>query len=91
MEYRALGRSGLRVSVLGLGCGNVGGSRAEREGVVARALELGVNYLDTAPSYGDGLSETHLRQALRALGAGPYVGTQVRLAAARGEARPGPG
>lgn len=84
MEYRRLGRTELRVSVLGFGCGNVGGlmirgSPAERERAVARAVEIGVNYFDTAPSYGDGLSERHLGQALRTLNAPVYVGTKFRL------------
>ena len=72
MEYRMLGRTGLRVSALGFGCGNVGGlmirgTPAERERALARALEHGVNYFDTAPSYGDGQSETNLGAALRAV------------------------
>jgi aryl-alcohol dehydrogenase-like predicted oxidoreductase len=84
MDSRPLGRTGLRVSTLGFGCGNVGGlmvrGRAdERERAVARAIELGVNYFDTAPLYGDGLSETHLGQALRALRADVVVGTKFRL------------
>jgi aryl-alcohol dehydrogenase-like predicted oxidoreductase len=84
MDYRTLGKTGLRVSALGFGCGNVGGlmirgAPAERERAVARGLELGINYVDTAPSYGDGLSERHLGQALRALRASPYVGTKFRL------------
>ena len=71
MEYRVLGRTNLRVSALGFGCGNVGGlmirgTRAERERAVARALELGVNFFDTAPLYGDGVSEEHLGEALQA-------------------------
>jgi aryl-alcohol dehydrogenase-like predicted oxidoreductase len=87
MEYRTLGRTGLRVSELGFGCGNVGGlmvrgTPAERERAVARALELGINYFDTAPLYGDGQSEQHLGQAIRALKAQVYVGTKVRLAPA---------
>ena len=65
MEYRVLGRTNLRVSALGFGCGNVGGlmvrgTPAERERAVARALDLGVNFFDTAPLYGDGVSEEHL-------------------------------
>ncbi|HEV8676213.1 MAG TPA: aldo/keto reductase [Methylomirabilota bacterium] len=84
MELRTLGRTGLRVSALGFGCGNVGGlmirgAPAERERAVARALELGINYFDTAPSYGDGESERNLGQALRALKASAYVGTKFRL------------
>jgi len=84
MEQRTLGKTGLRVSVLGFGCGNVGGlmvrgAPAERERAVARAIELGINYFDTAPSYGDGLSERHLGQTLRALKATVYVGTKFRV------------
>jgi aryl-alcohol dehydrogenase-like predicted oxidoreductase len=85
MEYRTLGRTGLKVSALGFGCGDVGGlivrgERAERERAVARALELGINYFDTASSYGKGVSEQHLGQALKALRADVHVGTKVRLA-----------
>jgi aryl-alcohol dehydrogenase-like predicted oxidoreductase len=85
MEYRTLGRTGLEVSALGFGCGDVGGlivrgAPAERERAVARALELGINYFDTASSYGKGLSEQHLGQALKALRADVYVGTKVRVA-----------
>ena len=87
MEYRTLGRTGLRVSALGFGAGNVGGlmvrgTPAERERAVARAIELGINYFDTAPLYGDGQSEEHLGQAIRSLKAQVYVGTKVRLPAA---------
>ncbi|MBI4611125.1 MAG: aldo/keto reductase [Candidatus Rokubacteria bacterium] len=87
MEYRLLGKTGLRVSALGFGCGNVGGlmvrgTPAERERAIARALELGINYFDTAPSYGDGQSERHLGQALKALKADVYVGTKFRLSSA---------
>ncbi len=65
MEYRVLGRTGIRVSEIGFGCGNVGGlmvrgSHDEQVEAVSRALELGIDYFDTAPSYGDGRSETNL-------------------------------
>ena len=87
MDYRPLGKTGLQVSTLGFGCGNVGGlmvrgTPAERERAVARALELGINYFDTAPAYGDGQSERHLGQVLRALKPDVYVGTKFRLQAA---------
>ncbi len=71
--------------VLGFGCGSVGGlmvrgARAEQERAVARALEVGINYFDTAASYGDGASEQHLGSALRTLGARKVViGTKVGL------------
>src|SRR5437867_4457291 len=87
MEYRELGKTGLRVSALGFGCGNVGGlmirgTAAERERAIARAVELGINYFDTAPSYGDGQSEQNLGAALRSRRATVYVGTKFRLDAA---------
>jgi aryl-alcohol dehydrogenase-like predicted oxidoreductase len=87
MEYRVLGKTGLRVSVLGFGCGNVGGlmvrgTAAEQQHAVARGLELGINYFDTAPSYGNGLSEQYLGRALKAVQAtNVYVGTKFRLTA----------
>jgi aryl-alcohol dehydrogenase-like predicted oxidoreductase len=59
MEYVTLGRTGLRVSVAGLGCGGfsrlglgTGKSEAEAVGLVRLALDLGVNLLDTAAVYG---------------------------------------
>src|SRR5256885_1492933 len=84
MESRSLGKTGLTVSTLGFGCGNVGGliirgTPAERERGVARAMELGVNYFDTAPSYGDGESGRNLGRVLKALGARVHVGTKFRL------------
>ena len=84
MQARSLGKTGLTVSTLGFGCGNVGGliirgTPAERERAVARAMELGVNYFDTAPSYGDGESERNLGQVLKALKARVQVGTKFRV------------
>ena len=66
MEIRNIGRSGLRVSAIGLGCNNFGW-RIEVEAtrkVVHRALDLGVTLLDTADMYGDGQSEEMLGQIL---------------------------
>ena len=54
MEYRYLGRSGLQVSVVGLGCNNFG-SRCDFEqsrAVVHKALDDGINLFDTADVYG---------------------------------------
>ncbi|MEO6397757.1 MAG: aldo/keto reductase [Tepidiformaceae bacterium] len=68
MEYRNLGRSGLQVSVVGLGCNNFG-RRADLEmtgRVVNQALDLGINLLDTADVYGgNGLSEEFLGKVLQ--------------------------
>ena len=77
----------MRVSTLAFGCGDVGGlmvrgTPAERERGVARAIELGINYLDTAPAYGSGESEKNLGQVLRALKPAAIVGTKWRLGAA---------
>jgi len=67
MRYRPLGRSGLLVSVVGLGCNNFGG-RLDLDGaraVVDAALDAGVTLLDTADVYGgQGGSETILGQLL---------------------------
>jgi aryl-alcohol dehydrogenase-like predicted oxidoreductase len=85
MEYRTFGRSGMKVSVLGFGCGAVGGfmvrgDHAEQERTVARAIEAGVNYFDTAVQYGDGESEKNLGRVLQGLKpANVFVGTKVRL------------
>jgi aryl-alcohol dehydrogenase-like predicted oxidoreductase len=58
MDYTTLGRTGLRVSVAGLGCGGSsklgkpwGKSQAESVAVVRHALDLGVNFIDTAAAY----------------------------------------
>ena len=88
MEMRKFGRSGMRVSVLGFGCGGVGGlmvrgAAADQERAVARALDAGVNYFDTAVQYGNGESEKNLGRILRKLKpANAIVGTKVRLPSA---------
>ena len=85
MQYRNLGRSDLEVSVLGFGCGAVGGLmvHGEHEEMIRSveyALEAGVNYFDTARMYGDGLSEIHTGGILRELGAREaLIGTKVRV------------
>jgi len=85
MNRRPLGQTGLQVSELGYGCGMVGGLLVRGEypamrRAVARAIELGVNYFDTAPLYGDGQSEVNLGAILRELRADVIVGTKVRIA-----------
>ena len=91
MEQRVLGRTGMRVSVLGYGAGAVGGlmvrgAPAEQERSLARALEAGITYVDTAAMYGNGESERTLGRLLKALKVRPQIGTKVRLAPeARGD------
>lgn len=85
MEMRSFGRTGMQLSVLGFGCGAVGGfmvrgDPADQERVVARALAAGVNYFDTAVQYGDGESEKNLGRVLKKLKpANAVVGTKVRV------------
>jgi aryl-alcohol dehydrogenase-like predicted oxidoreductase len=72
MEKRCLGKTGLELSVLGFGCGAVGGlmvkgEAADQERAVAGAIDFGINYFDTAPMYGDGVSELNLGRVLKAL------------------------
>jgi aryl-alcohol dehydrogenase-like predicted oxidoreductase len=62
MKYRRLGRTGLNVSEVGFGAWAIGGSwgpQSEADSVAAlnQALDLGVNFIDTAAGYGDGKSE----------------------------------
>lgn len=70
MEYRLLGRSGARVSALGLGCMGMSdfyGPSDEKESiaVIHRALDLGANFLDTADIYGIGRNEDLVGRAIR--------------------------
>jgi L-galactose dehydrogenase/L-glyceraldehyde 3-phosphate reductase len=89
MEQRSFGRTGLTVSALGLGCGMVGGlmtrgSEAEQDRAIARAVDAGIRFFDTAPLYGDGASEDNLGRALRRLGdPDVVVATKVRLTGER--------
>jgi len=84
MQYRTLGRTGVKVSEIGFGCGNnavlmVRSSYEEQSRAVRRALDLGINYFDTAFAYGLGKSEENLGKILSALGATPVVSTKIRL------------
>ena len=67
MEYRTLGRSGLRVSPLCLGSMMFGGATDEPAAarIVARAREQGVNFIDTADGYNAGRSEEVVGRAIR--------------------------
>jgi aryl-alcohol dehydrogenase-like predicted oxidoreductase len=88
MEMRVYGRTGMQLSVLGFGCGAVGGLMVrgdprDQEHAIARALAVGVNYFDTAVQYGDGESEKNLGRVLQNLKpADAVVGTKVRLPSA---------
>jgi aryl-alcohol dehydrogenase-like predicted oxidoreductase len=85
MQLRKFGRTPMQLSVLGFGCGAVGGlmvrgDPADQERTVARALAAGVNYFDTAVQYGEGESEKNLGRILQRLKpANVAVGTKVRI------------
>jgi len=85
MQVRVFGRTGMQLSVLGFGCGAVGGlmvrgDPADQERTIARAIAAGVNYFDTAVQYGNGESEKNLGRILQTLKpANVAVGTKVRL------------
>jgi hypothetical protein len=72
MEKRVFGRTGMELSVLGFGCGAVGGlmvrgDARDQERTIARAITTGVNYFDTAVQYGNGESEKNLGRILQKL------------------------
>jgi predicted aldo/keto reductase-like oxidoreductase len=72
MQLRVFGRTGMQLSVLGFGCGAVGGlmvrgDPADQERSIARAIAAGVNYFDTAVQYGNGESEKNLGRVLQKL------------------------
>src|SRR5258708_28405868 len=89
MDYRRLGSTGLRISRLGLGCGNFGriGSAPEFFGkgeteaqafdLMDRAYDAGINFFDTANAYGGGRSETYIGRWLQTKG--PAVRQQLLL------------
>ncbi len=81
MDYRQLGRSGLRVSVIGLG-GNTFGRYADETQtarIVHAALDLGINLIDTANVYGAGASEELLGRALRGRRDEALIATKVGM------------
>jgi len=66
MNYRRLGRAGVKVSQLCLGCMNFGGKTSEEDTctIIDRALDAGINFLDTANIYSRGASEIAVGKAL---------------------------
>jgi aryl-alcohol dehydrogenase-like predicted oxidoreductase len=89
MEYKLLGRTEVRVSAIGLGCGNFGGigsapevfgkgeSETEASAIMDAAWEMGINFFDTANAYGGGRSEAAIGRWLKARG--PNVRHQLLL------------
>jgi 1-deoxyxylulose-5-phosphate synthase len=79
MEYRQLGRSGLKVSAIGLG-GNTfgnGADEAQTARIIHRALDLGLNFIDTADVYSRGVSEQYVGKAVAGRRQQAIIATKV--------------
>ncbi|HOM99712.1 MAG TPA: aldo/keto reductase [Acidobacteriota bacterium] len=97
MQYRRLGRTNLEVSVIGLGAWGIGASQwlgatdDESMRALHKAVDLGVNFIDTALAYGDGHSEQLVGRLLRERSERIYVATKIpprnRIWPARGSLR----
>ena len=84
MYHRPLGQTGLQIPAIVFGAGAVGGAvfngpMGARTAIVRKALDRGIDWFDTASSYGDGQSEENLGRILRELDATPSISTKVRL------------
>jgi aryl-alcohol dehydrogenase-like predicted oxidoreductase len=97
MHYRRLGRTGFHVSEIGYGAWGIGGTQwlggDDRESVLAlrHAIELGLNFIDTALAYGDGHSEQLVGQVVRENQHKIYVASKVPPKNQLWPARPGIG
>jgi len=84
MKYRTFGRSGIEVSAVAFGGGNVGGilihkDDATKREAIRRALAGGINWIDTAAQYGNGKSEEALGWILPEMEQKPYLSTKFNL------------
>ena len=84
MKYRTVGTTGLSISEIGFGTGGtaglmINGSHGEQLQAVERAIELGINYFDESPDYGDGVSESNLGRILAELRVRPVITTKVEV------------
>jgi L-galactose dehydrogenase/L-glyceraldehyde 3-phosphate reductase len=82
MKTRRLGKTDAQVSEFIFGCGNIGGimiygNEDTRKITVEKALNLGINWFDTAASYGDGKSEQNLGAILKNIKKKPYISTKI--------------
>src|SRR6185369_9456421 len=82
MQYRKLGNSGLDVSEIGFGAWAIGGSwgpQNEKDSIdsLHKALDLGVNFIDTAAGYGNGKSERIIAEVLKSRSEKVWVATKT--------------
>lgn len=95
MQHRTLGRTGWSVSEVGYGAWGIGGNQwrghREEEALAAlrRALELGLNFIDTALAYNEGHSERIIARVLKETGARAYIATKIPPMNRLWPARPG--
>ena len=95
MQYRKLGRTGFEISEIGYGAWGIGGKQwlggndDESLQALRRAIELGLNFIDTALAYGEGHSEQLVGQIVRETGHKLYVATKVPPKNQLWPARPG--
>ena len=85
MNYRILGKTGLRVSEIGFGGWALGGDwgkQNDEESISAlhKAIDLGINFIDTAAGYGNGRSERVIGKALKSRKDKVYVATKIPAA-----------
>ncbi len=91
MQYRGLGRTGIRVSEVGMGCWAIGGDAwgpvddRTSDAAIRRAVDLGINLFDTADVYGRGRSEEIVGRALQGRRDDAVIATKVGLWHSGGE------
>ena len=77
MEYRRLGQSDLKISSLSFGCMSLGNEFDVNKIIIHQAIELGINFFDTADLYQHGMNEIHVGQALKDKRKSIYIATKV--------------
>lgn len=90
MEQRKLGKSDIKVSVVGVGCNNFGRrihDVAVARAVVHRALDLGITLFDTADAYGNGTSESFLGEAIGGMRSQVVIATKFGVGSPSGASR----
>jgi aryl-alcohol dehydrogenase-like predicted oxidoreductase len=77
MKYKLLGRSTLEISQIAFGCMSLGNDENENERLVNKAIEMGVNFFDTADIYGNGQNEESLGRIIKSKRSDLIIATKV--------------